>query len=88
LLLSRTSKGKWLMPTLPTLFVSHGAPTLPLTDADAKRFLETLGDALPERPRAILVASAHWETARPAVNAVAVNDTIHDFTGSRPRSTR
>jgi aromatic ring-opening dioxygenase catalytic subunit (LigB family) len=30
------------MPILPTLFVSHGAPTLPLTDADARRFLETL----------------------------------------------
>jgi 4,5-DOPA dioxygenase extradiol len=69
------------MPTLPTLFVSHGAPTLPLTDAEAKRFLEGLGGMLPARPRAILVASAHWETARPAVNAVAGNDTIHDFRG-------
>ena len=32
-------------------------------------------------PRAILVASAHWETERPEVNAVAVNETIHDFYG-------
>jgi 4,5-DOPA dioxygenase extradiol len=65
---------------LPTLFVSHGAPTLPLTNAPATQFLKHLGDHLP-RPRAILVASAHWETARPEVNAVARNDTIHDFYG-------
>jgi 4,5-DOPA dioxygenase extradiol len=39
-----------------------------------------LGQQLP-RPKAIVVVSAHWETARPAVNAVAVNDTIHDFYG-------
>ena len=66
---------------LPTLFLSHGAPTLPLTDCPAKQYLETLATFLPERPRAVLVISAHWETARPCVNAVAVNDTIHDFFG-------
>jgi hypothetical protein len=36
---------------LPTLFLSHGAPTLPLTDSPAKRYLETLAKFLPERPR-------------------------------------
>ena len=66
---------------LPALFVSHGAPTLPLSQAPARRFLEGLAALLPERPKAILAVSAHWETARPAVNAVAVNDTIHDFSG-------
>jgi 4,5-DOPA dioxygenase extradiol len=65
---------------LPTLFVSHGAPLLPIMDAPARHFLEQLGRELP-RPKAILVASAHWETERPMVNAVAVNDTIHDFHG-------
>ncbi len=66
--------------TLPSLFLSHGAPTLPLTDTPARTFLSGLGHHLP-RPKAILVASAHWETARPAVNAVAWNETIHDFYG-------
>jgi 4,5-DOPA dioxygenase extradiol len=65
---------------LPTLFVSHGAPTLPLTSSPATDFLKHLGDHIP-RPEAILVASAHWETARPEVNSVARNDTIHDFYG-------
>ncbi|WP_316165756.1 MULTISPECIES: class III extradiol ring-cleavage dioxygenase [unclassified Bradyrhizobium] len=66
--------------TLPSLFVSHGSPMLPLTDAPARQFLIDLGRSLP-RPKAILVISAHWETAEPEVNAVAVNDTIYDFYG-------
>ncbi len=66
---------------LPAIFVSHGAPTLPLTDVPARRFLEGLGAGLPGRPRAILMVSAHWETVRPRVNAVAINATIHDFGG-------
>jgi 4,5-DOPA dioxygenase extradiol len=66
---------------LPALFVSHGAPTFPLTDAPARHFLEQLAPDLPERPRAILMISAHWETAIPSVTDSAVNETIHDFTG-------
>jgi 4,5-DOPA dioxygenase extradiol len=65
---------------LPTLFISHGSPMLALTNVPARDFLAGLGALLP-RPRAVLVASAHWETAQPAVNAVAVNETIHDFFG-------
>ncbi len=65
---------------LPSLFLSHGSPMTPLVDIPARHFLAGLGATL-ERPRAILVASAHWETVRPEVNAVAVNDTIHDFYG-------
>ena len=65
---------------LPSLFLSHGAPILPLTDAPARTFLAGLGGAL-ERPKAILVASAHWTTGLPAVNAVERNETIHDFYG-------
>jgi 4,5-DOPA dioxygenase extradiol len=66
---------------LPTLFVSHGAPTLPTTDAPAKQFLQQLPGLLPRRPTAVLMVSAHWETDTPTVNAVATNDTIHDFGG-------
>lgn len=68
---------------LPSLFLSHGAPTLPFDDVAARDFLSRLGEDLP-RPRAILVVSAHWETVRPTVNAVTVNDTIHDFYGFPP----
>jgi 4,5-DOPA dioxygenase extradiol len=62
------------------IFVSHGSPTLMFDDVPARDFLVALGQSLP-RPKAILVVSAHWETNIPAVNAVAVNETIHDFGG-------
>lgn len=64
----------------PSLFLSHGAPTLPLTSCPAHDFLAELGLQL-KKPKAILVASAHWETATPAVSAVGSNETIHDFYG-------
>jgi 4,5-DOPA dioxygenase extradiol len=65
---------------LPSLFVSHGAPTLPFDDIPARAFLKGLGASLP-KPKAVVVATAHWETLAPTVNKVAVNDTIHDFSG-------
>ncbi|HXJ00593.1 MAG TPA: class III extradiol ring-cleavage dioxygenase, partial [Micropepsaceae bacterium] len=65
---------------LPSLFVSHGAPTLPLDDCPARDFLKSLGGKLPP-PRAVLAISAHWDNDAPTVNSVAVNPTIHDFYG-------
>lgn len=65
---------------LPAIFVSHGAPTLPLDACPAREFLKELGKSLP-RPRAVLAVSAHWETDVPAVNSVTANATIHDFYG-------
>jgi 4,5-DOPA dioxygenase extradiol len=68
------------MSAIPALFVSHGAPTLPLEDSPARHFIAGLAAALPA-PRAILAISAHWETARPAVSAAEHPETIHDFHG-------
>jgi 4,5-DOPA dioxygenase extradiol len=65
----------------PTLFLSHGSPMTALMDSPARHFLATLATALPQKPAAILVISAHWEAARPTINAVAHNATIHDFYG-------
>jgi 4,5-DOPA dioxygenase extradiol len=65
---------------LPTLFISHGSPMTALMDSPARHFLAGLGALLP-RPRAILVASAHWETVSPCVSAAGQNTTIHDFYG-------
>jgi 4,5-DOPA dioxygenase extradiol len=65
---------------LPSLFISHGAPTLPLDACPAREFLKGLSAEI-DRPRAILAVSAHWDSDAPAVNNVAVNETIHDFYG-------
>ena len=65
---------------LPSLFLSHGAPTLPFDDCPAREFLKGLGAQMP-RPRAVLAISAHWETDTPMLNRVPLNETIHDFYG-------
>lgn len=68
------------MTRLPTVFVSHGAPTLVLEDGPARRFLAGLGGIL-GRPQGILCVSAHWETAEPTVGVAIAPDTIPDFYG-------
>lgn len=65
---------------LPALFVSHGAPTLPMETSAAREFLSGLGKSL-GKPAAILVVSAHWESAQAEVGAVDRPQTIHDFFG-------
>ncbi len=57
---------------------------LAIEDAGARRFLQTLPTLLTERPKAILMVSAHWERLRPTVNAPERNETIHDFGGFPP----
>lgn len=68
------------MARLPTIYVTHGAPTLILDDCPARDFLGALGQTLP-RPKAVLCVSAHWEAARAAVSAAPKPETIHDFYG-------
>lgn len=65
---------------MPVLFISHGAPTLPLQPGATGAAWRKLGEQLP-RPSAILVISAHWETRIPTVSQVPHPETIHDFSG-------
>src|SRR3954462_2767773 len=71
------------MTRIPSLFVSHGAPNLVLHNSQAKQFLEGFAERLP-RPKAILVASAHFDTDILAVTADLRPRTIHDFRGFEP----
>lgn len=68
------------MDRLPTLFLSHGSPMSAVEPGVAGRGWEALGRSLP-RPRAILVASAHWETSVPMLTGNPKPTTIHDFGG-------
>lgn len=72
------------MTTLPTLFVSHGAPTFALEPGLAGAQLGALGQAL-GKPRAIVLVSPHWMTRGVEVGAAARPETIHDF-GGFPRA--
>ena len=71
------------MDRLPTLFLSHGSPLLALQDSPAGRFLDGLGAALP-RPRAIVVASAHYAAPQVSIGAATRPRTVHDFGGFPP----
>ncbi len=65
---------------LPVLFVSHGSPMHALQPGAVAVAWKGFADSLP-RPRAILIASAHWETGVPMLTGSDRPDTIHDFYG-------
>jgi len=71
------------MSHLPSLFISHGAPTFALEPGVAGSRLTSLGRTLP-RPQAVLVVSPHWMTPTPRVSLAAQPQTIHDFGGFDP----
>lgn len=68
------------MARLPSLFLSHGAPTLPIDPSMPSGEFAALAARLP-RPRAILMLSAHWTTDMPVVSTAEAPETIHDFYG-------
>ena len=68
------------MAALPVLFLSHGSPMHALHAGAAGEAWSALAAKLP-RPRAILIASAHWETDVPELTGAARPETIHDFHG-------
>jgi len=66
------------------LFVSHGAPTLASPrlpgERDAAERLSEIGRTM-SRPKAIIVASAHWSTADPRIGGSERPSTVHDYSG-------
>jgi 4,5-DOPA dioxygenase extradiol len=65
---------------MPAAFIGHGSP---MNTLDRNRYTEAwraFGEGI-ERPRAVLVVSAHWYTNATAVTAMARPRTIHDFYG-------
>jgi 4,5-DOPA dioxygenase extradiol len=65
---------------LPVLFLSHGSPMHALQPGAVREVWQRMARELP-RPKAILIASAHWETDIPAVTGTDKPETIHDFYG-------
>ncbi|MGQ3004456.1 MAG: hypothetical protein ACT6Q6_19280, partial [Hydrogenophaga sp.] len=78
------------MNRLPTLFVSHGAPTFALEPGLAGPKLSALGRTLPT-PKAVLIVSPHWMTRgarvglseQPAVSSGALILLFHGV-GAQP----
>lgn len=69
---------------MPALFLSHGSPDTAIADTEAAAWLRQLAAELPW-PRAIVVASAHFEVSGGVtVSADPAPETIHDFGGFAP----
>lgn len=68
---------------LPSLFISHGSPMVALHSGDTGRALARLAGELP-RPKAILVVSAHWESADLRITSTPRQEAWHDFYGFPP----
>ncbi|MCF7751228.1 dioxygenase [Bacillus subtilis subsp. subtilis] len=68
------------MSGLPSLYISHGSPMTALNPGSVGERLAALATQLP-RPRAIVMASAHWLTHQPAVGGHPQPPTVHDFGG-------
>ncbi|MGE5337019.1 MAG: DODA-type extradiol aromatic ring-opening family dioxygenase [Gemmatimonadota bacterium] len=68
------------MPSLPTLFLSHGSPMHALQAGRAGAGWVQLAGQI-GKPRAVLIASAHWESEWPMLTTSSRPDTIHDFGG-------
>ncbi len=66
--------------TQPALFVPHGAPTFALRPGAAGAALTAMAGSL-SLPRAIVIVSAHWDTALPTVGFAERPETIYDFWG-------
>ncbi|MEU8612259.1 class III extradiol ring-cleavage dioxygenase [Actinoplanes sp. NPDC048791] len=67
------------MSAMPALFISHGAPPL-VDDPTWVGQLQELARDLP-RPKAILMASAHWESAPLMLGATETVPLVYDFGG-------
>ncbi|WP_442113117.1 DODA-type extradiol aromatic ring-opening family dioxygenase [Pseudomonas sp. NUPR-001] len=65
---------------LPSLFISHGSPMLALAPGASGPALKRLAAEL-DRPKAIIVVSAHWESRELLVSSSPQPQTWHDFGG-------
>jgi 4,5-DOPA dioxygenase extradiol len=68
---------------LPSLYLSHGGGPMPFESAEWLDPLHHWARALP-RPRAILVVSAHWESAPLSLSSARPDELVYDFAGFDP----
>ena len=77
---------------MPVLFLSHGGGPWPWVDgmreafAVSEREFAKLPQLLPERPRAILVISGHWEEREFTLATASHPPTIYDYSGFPPHT--
>ncbi|HET6483738.1 MAG TPA: class III extradiol ring-cleavage dioxygenase [Actinoplanes sp.] len=68
---------------MPSLYVSHGGGPMPFENPEWLDPLRSWARALP-KPKAILVVSAHWESAPLSLSAARPAELVYDFGGFDP----
>lgn len=71
------------MARMPSLFVSHGSPMTAIQPSAARDFFSSFAKELP-RPKAILIATAHFESEAPLLSTDEKPEMIYDF-GNFPK---
>ncbi|HTM02893.1 MAG TPA: class III extradiol ring-cleavage dioxygenase [Vicinamibacterales bacterium] len=79
---------------MPVVFIPHGGGPWPFVDtgfpaedvADLAGYLTTVASVPPQRPRALLVVSAHWEAPVPSVMTSPHPPMLYDYYGFPPES--
>jgi aromatic ring-opening dioxygenase catalytic subunit (LigB family) len=82
------------MKRMPVIYLPHGGGPWPFMDVSAfgprdmydrmRAYLEGLRVVPPERPRAVLVVSAHWEAPVPTVMTSKAPPMLYDYYGFPP----
>lgn len=65
---------------LPTFFISHGSPLHALDAGEAGEAWQAMAASVAE-VRAVLVVTAHWESAKPTFSSTLAPPMIYDFAG-------
>ena len=65
---------------LPVLFIGHGSPMNGIEDNEFSQTWGKMGETI-QKPKAVLVISAHWLTRGTHITAMDNPKTIHDFGG-------
>ena len=83
------------MTKQPTIYLPHGAGPCffmdwtmgpPDTWDRTARWLRSIGETLPDAPRALLVVSAHWEAPVPTTTSAAAPPLLYDYQGFPPHT--
>src|SRR5258706_536537 len=60
-----------IMNALPAIFISHGSPMHAINAGPAGEIWAAMAQSLPVPPKAVLIATAHWETNLPMLSGSA-----------------
>ena len=81
---------------MPAVFLPHGGGPWPFSNepvfgswdmwASMKAYMEGLGEISPQKPRAILMISAHWEERVPTLMTATKPPMLYDYSGFPPET--